>query len=185
MAALPPVPQPIALFPQFIAQGPETIVLREKVMSLSGDSFEIKLASGSPILQVEGNVMSISGKKKVRDMQGNHLFTIAKEHFHLHATYVVKSSLKLMGSKATATFQSHHGKQEKLVMNGNWFNTSADIVDEAMNDAVVARINRKILSGKDLFFGQQTYGVQVAPGVDLALIVALCICLDEKNNEGK
>jgi uncharacterized protein YxjI len=51
--------------------------------------------------------------------------------------------------------------------------------------AVVARINRKILSGKDLFFGQQTYGVQVAPGVDLALITALCICLDEKNNEGK
>jgi hypothetical protein len=27
--------------------------------------------------------------------------------------------------------------------------------------------------------------VQVAPGVDLALITALCICLDEKNNEGK
>jgi len=25
--------------------------------------------------------------------------------------------------------------------------------------------------------------VQVAPGVDLALIAALCICLDEKNNE--
>jgi uncharacterized protein YxjI len=49
--------------------------------------------------------------------------------------------------------------------------------------AVVARIDRKILSGKDVFFGQQTYGVQVAPGVDLALIAALCICLDEKNNE--
>lgn len=50
-------------------------------------------------------------------------------------------------------------------------------------DMVVARIDRKILSGKDIFFGQQTYGVQVAPGVDLALIAALCICLDEKNNE--
>jgi uncharacterized protein YxjI len=49
--------------------------------------------------------------------------------------------------------------------------------------AVVARIDRKILSGKDIFFGQQTYGAQVAPGVDLALISALCICLDEKNND--
>jgi uncharacterized protein YxjI len=49
---------------------------------------------------------------------------------------------------------------------------------------VVARIDRKILSGKDIFFGQQTYGVQIAPGVDMALIAALCICLDEKNNEG-
>jgi len=49
---------------------------------------------------------------------------------------------------------------------------------------VVARINRKILSGKDILFNQQTYGVQIAPGVDMALIAALCICLDEKNNEG-
>jgi uncharacterized protein YxjI len=49
---------------------------------------------------------------------------------------------------------------------------------------LVARIDRKILSGKDFFFGQQTYGVQVAPGVDMALIAAMCICLDEKNNEG-
>lgn len=48
---------------------------------------------------------------------------------------------------------------------------------------MVARIDRKLLSGKDLLFGQQTYAVQVAPGVDLALIAALCICLDEKNNE--
>jgi uncharacterized protein YxjI len=49
---------------------------------------------------------------------------------------------------------------------------------------VVATIDRKILSGKDIFFGQQTYGVRITPGVDMALIAALCICLDEKNNEG-
>ena len=32
--------------------------------------------------------------------------------------------------------------------------------------------------------GKQMYGVEVAPGVDLALMAALCICLDEKTNEG-
>ncbi|OAL52804.1 DUF567-domain-containing protein [Pyrenochaeta sp. DS3sAY3a] len=194
MATLPPVPQPIGVFPQFIAQGPETLVLREKVMSLSGDSFEIKLANGTPILQVEGKVLSISGRKKVNDMAGNHLFSIVKEHFHIHTTYAaenakgekileVKSSFKLMGSKATATFTSSNGKPEVLTMSGNFFDTTADIKDEAQGGLVVARIDRKLLSGKDVFFGQQTYGVQVAPGVDMALIAALCICLDEKNNE--
>lgn len=111
-------------------------------------------------------------------------------------------------------------------MRGDFFDTQADIIDEAQNstsfpvllvpfghptcpssnmasiqthafnrvltfslspwstDLVVARIDRKLLSGKDIFFGQQTYGVQIAPGVDMALIAALCICLDEKNNEG-
>jgi hypothetical protein len=38
----------------------------------------------------------------------------------------------VIGSKATATFTSQGGQQEVLTMNGNWFDTSADIVDEAM-----------------------------------------------------
>jgi hypothetical protein len=36
-----------------------------------------------------------------------------------------------MGSKATATFTSQSGKQEGLTMRGNWFDTTADITDEA------------------------------------------------------
>lgn len=94
MAGLAPSPQPIAIFPQFIAVQPETLVLKEKVLSLSGDSFSIKLANGTPILQVEGKVMSISGRKKVCDMQGKHLFSIVKEHLHLHSTYVVEGPAK-------------------------------------------------------------------------------------------
>ena len=70
---------------------PETIVLKEKVLSLSGDSFHIKLANGTPILQVEGKVLSVSGRKLVRDMQGNHLCSIVKELMHIHSTYVVES----------------------------------------------------------------------------------------------
>ncbi len=67
-------------------------------------------------------------------------------------------------------------------MKGNWFDSYADIVDESTG-AIVARIDRKLLSGRDIFFGQQTYAVQVAPGADMALMAAMCICLDEKNNE--
>lgn len=69
-------------------------------------------------------------------------------------------------------------------MKGNWFDSAADITDEAQGGIVVARIDRKLLSGKDILFGQQTYALQVAPNVDMALMVAMCICMDEKNNEG-
>jgi uncharacterized protein YxjI len=90
--ALAPAPQPIGVFPQFFAAGPETLVLKEKVMSLSGDSFSIKLANGTPVLKVEGKVMSLTGRKKMFDMQGNHLCSIVKEHFHIHSTYVVEAA---------------------------------------------------------------------------------------------
>jgi hypothetical protein len=39
----------------------------------------------------------------------------------------------VLGSKATATFTSQSGKQERLTMRGNWFDTQADIIDEAQN----------------------------------------------------
>lgn len=37
----------------------------------------------------------------------------------------------MLGSKAKATFTSQSGKQEVLTMKGNWFDTTADIIDEA------------------------------------------------------
>jgi uncharacterized protein YxjI len=96
-------PHQVGIFPSFIANQTETLVLREKVMSLSGDNFDIKLANGQPILKVEGKVMSISGRKKVYDMNGNHIFSIVKEHFHIHTTYVVEDprGLKLMEVKSS------------------------------------------------------------------------------------
>ncbi|KAK3197563.1 hypothetical protein GRF29_216g603133, partial [Pseudopithomyces chartarum] len=158
------------------------------------DSFSIKTADGTPILQVEGKLMSISGRKKVTDMGGNHLFDIVKEHLHIHTTFAiedpqkqklmeVKSSFKLFGSSATATFPFGAPNAHTLKMKGSIFDTSAEIIDETRGGSIAARIDRKLLSGKDIFFGQQTYAVQISPGYDQALIAAMCICLDEKNNE--
>ena len=67
-------------------------------------------------------------------------------------------------------------------MKGSWLDYSADMIDETTG-TVVARIDRKVLSGRDLLFGQQTYALTVAPNVDMALMAAMCICMDEKNNE--
>lgn len=67
-------------------------------------------------------------------------------------------------------------------MKGNWLDTSADIVCERTG-VTVARIDRKLLKAREFFTSNQTYALVVAPGVDMALMVALCVALDEKNNE--
>jgi uncharacterized protein YxjI len=104
---LDPITEPIAIFEQFVSNEPQTLILKEKVLSVSGDSFEIKLATGEPLLKVHGAWISLSGRKKVEDTHGKHLFDISKELLHLHTTYAiedphkkkiceVKSSLKCM-----------------------------------------------------------------------------------------
>jgi uncharacterized protein YxjI len=80
-------PTPLGIFAPYIARQSETLVLKEKILSLSGDSFDIKTIDGRPIFQVQGSTFSLSGRKKVMDMAGNHLFTIRKKHLALHATY--------------------------------------------------------------------------------------------------
>ncbi|KAJ4036228.1 hypothetical protein NW756_008350 [Fusarium oxysporum] len=96
-------PHQVGIFPAYITTQTETLILREKVMSLSGDDFEIRHANGQPILKVEGQVMSISGRKKVYDMRGNHLFSIVREHFHIHTTYAVEDTrgTKIMEVKSS------------------------------------------------------------------------------------
>lgn len=108
---LHPAPQPVALFEQFIAREQETVVLKEKVFSLSGDSFEIKLGSGVPLLKVNGAWPSISGRKKVEDMNGNHLFDLCKEHMHLHTTYFMEDANK---NKLCEVKSSHQCKRYLL-----------------------------------------------------------------------
>ncbi|KAL6860632.1 hypothetical protein ACO1O0_004660 [Amphichorda felina] len=188
---LPPVERPIGIFDQFIVRQTETLILKEKVMSLSGDSFDIKLASGQPVFKIQGRHMTISGRKSLSDMQGNHLFDVVKELMHIHATFAVedakgnkivsiKNSFKLIGSKANIEFTSKDGQKHTLVMNGTFAGMSADIVDKA-SGAVVARIDRKLFNAREWLGGQQTYALIVAPGVDMALMVAACVALDEKN----
>lgn len=87
MAQLPPSPQALGIFNNFIAQQSESLVLKERVLSLSGDSFSIKTLDGREMLQVKGETFSLSGRKTVVDMQGNHLFTIRKEHFSFPRAY--------------------------------------------------------------------------------------------------
>jgi len=212
MAQLIPYPKQLGLFPSFFAAQREDVVLKEKIFSMSGDNFSIKLVSGQPLFQVEGRVFSMSGRKKFMDMQGNHLFTIRKESIALHATFYgedpngirlfeVKSKFSFGTSKAVCSFTSVDGAQERLLMKGwlgafslyfrvltlpcpgNFLASRAQITDEATGQ-IVAAIDRQYFNSAQVFGDKQTYVVMIAPNVDMALVAAMCICLDEKRSEG-
>ncbi|CAK7207285.1 hypothetical protein SEUCBS139899_010095 [Sporothrix eucalyptigena] len=190
---LKPLPAQIGVFPQYIASQTETIVLKEKVLSLSGDSFDVLLANGQPLLKVKGKFFTLGSRKSVYDTAGTHLFDIYREIMHVHTTYVLedpkgnkffelKNNIQIFGTSATAKFATHGtGKLESLTMKGNFLDTRGDIKDDTGH--VVARIDRKLLNARQLLFDQDSYGVVVAPGMDMAIVAAMCICLDDKTND--
>lgn len=88
------------------------------------------------------------------------------------------------GAKLQITFTNAATKQPvMLLLKGDMFGRTADVVVE--NGPPVAQIKRSTMDARNLVFGQQTYFVDVAPGVDVALIAAVCICLDEVMNDNQ
>jgi uncharacterized protein YxjI len=87
-------------------------------------------------------------------------------------------------TKAIGTFKStvSGGQDHEFTMKGNFFGTSAEITDSATGQPV-ASINRQFFNASELIGGQQTYVVTISPGIDMALIAAMCICLDEMKND--
>lgn len=95
MAALPAFQPPLGPQP---ANGPlyspqqVTLVLREKVWSLSGDTFTVHTADGANVMQVKGKLASLRSKKTFTDMHGNELFVLAEKRLKIFKTFHADSA---------------------------------------------------------------------------------------------
>lgn len=90
---LAPLQHPICRFEGFVSSSQETIIIKEKAFSTFGgdsDSFYITNAQGQPVLNVRGSHMTVSGRKSVFDLNGNHLYDMVKQHLTLHTTFVAE-----------------------------------------------------------------------------------------------
>ena len=47
---------------------------------------------------------------------------------------------------------------------------------------MVAQVDREFFNARQLLADRQSYAVTVAPGVDVALIVPMMVCLDERRD---
>lgn len=86
--------------------------------------------------------------------------------------------------KAIGTLKSTDGGSVQLKMKGGVFDRRVEIKEETTRKTV-ASIYRQFLNAREVMFDKQTYTVKIQPGVDMAIIVAMCMCLDEMRNNKK
>ncbi|KAF8606971.1 DUF567-domain-containing protein [Ceratobasidium sp. AG-I] len=194
----PLVPQnpPLGVMPTYARNKELTLKLREKKWSLSGDSFEITDLQGQPHFKMEGNAWNIRSKKTLMQADGRPIFNIQQKLLTLHFRYLVynadesteseplfevKSHFSIKGAKLAVSFtNTSDNRPVTLELKGDFFDRNAEIT---ANGQAVARISRQTINAGELLFNQQTYFLTVAPGVDAATIVALCVCMDETRTE--
>ncbi|KAI6801497.1 hypothetical protein KC332_g6838 [Hortaea werneckii] len=172
-----------------------TLEMKEKVFSLSGDDFTVKTADEgnvTDVCQCKGKAISARDKKKFTDMQGNELFTLENKLLSINKSmrgvspsgehdFEVKGHFKLLGTHSTCTFtNAANGQEVAIEIKGDWIDRSAEMM---WDGKTVATIARSFFNVREILGDQQTYFVTVAPNVDLSLIAALCVSLDERANE--
>lgn len=91
MGHLQPIYPPMGCTQYINPQNEVKLILKENILSVTGDAFDVQIdpqdgQNPYPVFKVDPSF--ITSKKAFYDMQGNHLFDLRKEHFHLvHKTF--------------------------------------------------------------------------------------------------
>lgn len=208
--SLPHLPTALGIHPQFCFNEITTLVMKERT-SWSGDDFTVHTADGRDLIRCEGKAMSMSGRKSICNQgmqikvdanralpgfvtpQGEVLYTLRKELMSIPKSWYLEdpagtkflhidSHFSVGKAKLDVKFRNAagDGRDVELKVRGDFFDRSADLT---WNGAPVALIRRQFGNARQIFLDHQTYGVEIAPGADVALIAAIVVSLDESQNE--
>lgn len=152
-------------------------VLNQKLLSLTGDLW-IDDGQGNKAFEVDGQLLSLRGTHVLKDLGGQALYEISKPLApHVHKTITISK-----GGQTTATVQEaifHLGGDKfqisvagglELTVHGDWMNREFQVKDQAGRVAIV--VSRAWFSIHD------GYGIQITPGFDVPLALAIVIALE-------
>jgi uncharacterized protein YxjI len=158
----------------------QTFVLNQKLISMTGDLW-IDDSNGNHAFQVDGKLLALRRSLLLKDTSGQDLYEINKSLAHVHKTFEVKQGDKVVATiqKALMSFMGEHftitatdGSQLKVT--GNWAGREFHVQKDG-TDVIYA--SRKFLSLHD------AYGIQVAPGFDAPLALAIVVALEQIEKE--
>ena len=150
--------------------------MREKLLSIGDDSW-IEDESGRRVFKVDGKALRVRKTLVIEDAQGNELAKIQDRPVHVRDVMEIEgpdgSSLatvkKAMISPLRDRFSIDLAGGAELSAHGNIVDHEFEIEADGTK---VAEVSKK------WFRVRETYGVEVAPGQDDALILAITVCID-------
>jgi uncharacterized protein YxjI len=155
----------------------QTFVLNQKLISLTGDLW-IEDGGGNHAFEVDGKLLSMHGTHVLKDLNGQPLYEISKPLApHVHKTIEIKKDGKVSATVQEAIFHLGGDKfkitlagGQELTVHGNWSNREFQVKDQAGGQVIDA--SRMWFSIRD------AYGIQITPGFDVPLGLAICVALE-------
>jgi uncharacterized protein YxjI len=150
--------------------------MREKLLSF-GDDFWIEDGEGRRVYRVDGKALRLRDTLDLEDAHGEQMCRIQTRVLHLRDTMTVERPDGSQTATVHKALVSPLRERWKVdVEGGQGLDVQGNIVD---HEYVVEREGRKVAEvSKRWFRVRDTYGVQVAPGLDTTLALAVAVALD-------
>jgi uncharacterized protein YxjI len=149
--------------------------LREKLFSI-GDDFWIDTDDDRHAFKVNGKALRMRSTFVLESPSGDELFKIQERKLRVRDTMVVER-----GGETVATIKkaliSPLRDRFAIELAGGEMTAKGNVVD---HEYEIERDGHKVATiSKRWFRVRDTYGIEIAPGEDDALVLAVAVCIDE------
>ncbi len=149
--------------------------VREKLFSI-GDDFWITDEGGDKAFLVDGKVLRLRQTLEICDPDGRVLVTVRKKLIAMHESMEIEEDGALVATVRKALISPLRHRSTVELADGSQLDVTGSILDKEFEitagGEVLARISRAWFRIRD------TYGVEVEPGQDDVLFLAIAVALD-------
>ena len=150
--------------------------MREKLFSI-GDDFWIETEDGERAFKVDGKALRARETFILKSPSGEDLFKIQEKKLHVRDTMEIERDGETVAKIKKALITPLRDRFSIELHDGDELSAKGNIVDHEYS---IERDGDKVAEvSKRWFRVRETYGIEVAPQQDDALILAATVCIDE------
>jgi uncharacterized protein YxjI len=148
----------------------------EKMFAI-GDDFWIENEDGERAFKVDGKALRIRDTLVLEDPSGAELFTVQEKKLRVRDTMDIEHDGKTVATVKKALITPLRDRFSIDVEDGEDMEAKGNIVD---HEYKIERGGDKVAEvSKRWFRIRDTYGIEIDPGQDEALILAVTVCIDQ------
>ena len=155
-------------------------VVRQKMFSI-GDDFWVTDEQGNQVFLVDGKVMRLRETLELKDASGAVAATVRKKLLAMRDTMEIERDGAVIATVRKAMFSPLRHRSVIDLADGSQLEAVGNLLDMEFEivagGQLLARVSRAWFRLRD------TYGVEVVPGQDDALFIAIAVCLDRIHHD--
>jgi uncharacterized protein YxjI len=150
--------------------------MREKLFAI-GDDFWIEDEDGERAFKVDGKALRIRTTLVIEDASGDELLSIQEKKLHIRDTMRIERGGQTVATVKKALITPLRERFSIEVEGAEDMEAKGNIVD---HEYKIERGGDRVAEiSKRWFRIRDTYGVEIAPGQEDALILAVTVCIDQ------